>query len=93
MGSYIAVSGDSFYLFTKQYIKHVPFLPLIYYIISLNFDKCLLILHIFIQSATKNIELIVENILQSDKLMTPESLAVGLIAYRSVISTFSKKFI
>lgn len=41
-----------------------------------------------IQSATKNIELIVENILQSEKLMSPESLKVGLIAYRLVFVTF-----
>ncbi|KAL8277555.1 hypothetical protein RQP46_009987 [Phenoliferia psychrophenolica] len=36
----------------------------------------------YISSATKNIELIVENILQSEKLTSPESLRIGLIAYR-----------
>lgn len=37
---------------------------------------------IFIQSATKNIELIVENIISSGKLASSASLAIGLISYR-----------
>ncbi|KDE06311.1 hypothetical protein MVLG_03350 [Microbotryum lychnidis-dioicae p1A1 Lamole] len=36
----------------------------------------------YIASATKNIELIVENILDSGKLPNPEALRIGLIAYR-----------
>ncbi|SCV74815.1 BQ2448_7844 [Microbotryum intermedium] len=35
-----------------------------------------------VQSATKNIELIVENILDSGKLPNPDALRIGLIAYR-----------
>lgn len=34
------------------------------------------------QSATKNCEVIVENILQSERLSYPDSLRIGLIAYR-----------
>lgn len=36
----------------------------------------------YIASATKNIELIVENIQQSEKLSSPQALRIGLIAYR-----------
>lgn len=36
------------------------------------------------QSATKNIELICDNIIQSGRLTSAESLRIGLIAYRSV---------
>lgn len=36
----------------------------------------------YIASATKNCEVIVENILQSERLSYPDSLRIGLIAYR-----------
>lgn len=36
----------------------------------------------YIASATKNIEVIVTNILQSEKLSSPESLRIGLVSYR-----------
>lgn len=39
----------------------------------------------YIASATKNIELIVENITQSERLSSPTALQIGLISYRQVV--------
>ncbi|KAI5481376.1 hypothetical protein MNV49_004998 [Pseudohyphozyma bogoriensis] len=46
----------------------------------------------YIASATKNCEIIVENILQSERLSQPDSLRIGLIAYRQDNSFILKNF-